>query len=77
MLNGRSGGSMKTHDGKIRRQGIAENKMAMKGREEADFARTKPPKPARDYQISQIIEVPRTSTGLVKFANQRIQERKN
>jgi len=58
MLNGRSGGSMKMHDGKIRRQDIAENKMAMKGREEADFARTKP---ARDYQISQVIEVPRAS----------------
>ena len=54
---------MKTHDGKTRR-GTAENKMVMDGGEEADFPRTKSSKPARDYQISQITEVPRINTEL-------------
>jgi len=61
------GGSVKTHDGKTRRQDSAENKMVMEGGEKVNFARRKPPKPARDYQISNLpnfTEMSRASIGL-------------
>jgi len=50
----------------------------MKEEEEVDFAKIKPPKHARDYQISQVTEVPRASTRLNLInLHQRIQKRKN
>jgi len=70
------GGSVKTHDGKTRRQDSAENKMVMEGGEKANFARRKPPKPARDYQISNLpnfIEMSRASIGL-NLINLQIKE---
>ena len=67
---------MKTHDEKTRRQGTIENDIAMEGGKEADFARTKLSKPACDYQISQVTEVPASSgisTGL-NLINLQIKE---